>query len=133
MYFVYLQGQKYPNIFISKDTIVKPSIATAQQTGDIFLENDTNFWKRAFHHYRYKGFYPLLSFTKQYCEEETLSTDLEKLPDLSVKCFYWFASFLLFLRTMYLTIYFYFYPFDKVCHDFTFYAFCNQLYFVAAF
>ena len=99
-----LQGQKYPNILISKETLVKPSIAPDCYSNDIFIENDNYFWKRVFNQYRHKGFCSTLSFVAQYGNETYVT----------VRCFYWIAFVILYIQSLYSNIYYYFYPYDKV-------------------
>lgn len=119
LFYSIYQGQKYPNISISRESIVKPSIASEQQAGNIFLENDNSFWKRAFQQLLYKGFHSMLTFTKRYTEKEE-EDPASKPVDASIKCFYYFAIVLLFIRTLYLTVYYFFYPLEEVCNLFFF-------------
>lgn len=130
------RGQKYPQIAISRESIVKPSIASEQQAGEnIFLENDTSFWKRAFQALLYKGFHSMLTFTKRYCEEEvevqeeegeeggdssrTTTTTRRQVVikanlDPPVKVFYYLVLVLLYLRSVTLTVYHYCYPLEEL-------------------
>lgn len=59
----------------------------------------------------------MLTFTKKYTEKEE-GDPAAKPVDASIKCFYYFAIVLLFIRTLYLTVYYFFYPLEEVCNLF---------------
>ncbi|KAJ6223376.1 hypothetical protein RDWZM_001921 [Blomia tropicalis] len=108
-----IRGQKYPNILISKETLVKPSIAPDCYSNDIFIENDNYFWKRVFNQYRHKGFCSTLSFVAQYGNDHKN----EESSYVTVRCFYWIAFVILYIQSLYSNIYYYFYPYDKLSDE----------------
>ena len=122
LFFCIFKGQKYPQIIFNKDTIVKPSIASGL-IGDIFINDDNAFSKRLFQQFRTKGFFSMLDMVVNTVD----SKDKHCLPDDNVnvvlKIFYWISIFILFIRNVYLKIYFFFYPFDKVCKSEIFLSF----------
>ncbi|KAF7494282.1 Aladin [Sarcoptes scabiei] len=114
------KGQRYPKIVIDEKLIAKPSIVPKHLT-DVFLDNDKNFIRRLFHHFQSKGFVSSLILIQNSYDNTKIDGIVEnRVHEKNSFCFkllYFIATFILFMRYLYLKIHYYFYPFDELTDE----------------
>lgn len=81
---------------------------------DIFLENSNGYWRRLMHHFQFRGgFWSMLTFAKKYYQDESEGGDRDSF---GIQLMFWIAFVLLNVRSFFLRIYLYFYPYEAVSY-----------------